>query len=842
MEDDITQLKEALSAVPPGEREGWIRQFIELVKQKGVAQLRANIYLPTLSADNFESAYRIVVGVMGWELERDTGQVSRAEQRQAFELIDHARKSFPFHQKVELEKLRKTPNNYPLSGTELVQWMLFHKLEAAEKKNESELLKANAGPHQQTLILRYLKSLIFHVGYKRPFRLIGGMTCFLYTFDVSQFEKMYDCLMQGVESEYSRDRYETNLRQHLRDHLDRVFKRFGHFLAIGDDNTPWKEFREVRSDLGSVAPSVELSLKLLLPWDSINRLPKDFGKENTAIPFFATHRKDWRVRSIVGRDRRRLLIDQELLDRIARALNCPPIYGNYFIPRFKKMNNPNTFPADLDQLPKPDDELVKEFRRRGEQHLKRLKRVEARTLFARVDDVRRGQVYDVQSSEPLHLSITPEDKVVEVFTLHGNEEVSLGAVVPDSFGVFDYPEAQRAKVSWGLPGGRKIVARLCPAPDAAIDESGLASKIDLFIDCKKTPFKELLLQPLDGLNINLKPGFPRPFPAALKLASAAILLFLAALFIVYSRGWINQEQANKDPLPVGNAPSGLNPGGGPTPDVAGANQNLQLTAPPQESHGGPPADAPDKESSAQNHLKSKPPADKYKPTDRRQRETPARDHDGPSRYDAELMLKDSVSPERQKDALAALNSPEDLRVDRGVVVPASIGSEGTRGVGSASASLSASPNGTYVKSYRPVLRWSPLDEARTYMVSLWDSKDRLIDSGQPSQPTWQTSMQLAPDEFYRWEVEAKDAAGQTLSPVVKGAFSTLTARRKEEVERDEQRYARSHLLLGITYFKAGLLDEADRELKLLAAANPNSTKAKRLLRRVQSSRTAGRRR
>src|SRR5207248_8675962 len=130
----------------------------------------------------------------GWELERATNQIKVVNQRQALELIDGARKSFPFYQKIELEKLRKTPSNYPLSGTELVQWMLFHKLEAAEKRDERELLKANASPHQQTLVLRYLKSLLFHVGYKRPFRLIGGITSFLYNFDVFEFEKMYDCL------------------------------------------------------------------------------------------------------------------------------------------------------------------------------------------------------------------------------------------------------------------------------------------------------------------------------------------------------------------------------------------------------------------------------------------------------------------------------------------------------------------------------------------------------------------------------------------------------------------------------------------------------------------------
>jgi hypothetical protein len=813
MEDDLTQLKEALDGVPPEEREGWISQFIELVKQKGSGKLTSKIYLPTLSQENFENAYRIIAGVMGWELEQATNQIGAVNQRQALELIDSARKSFPFYQKIELEKLRKTPSNYPLSGAELVQWMLFHRLEAAEKRDESELLKANASPHQQTLVLRYLKSLIFHVGYKRPFRLIGGITCLLYTFDVFEFEKVYDCLTQGKENEYTKDRYETNLRQHIRDHLTHVFKRFRHFLAVGDDNTPWREFKEIRSDVQSVAPSVEQSLKLLLPWDSINRLPENFGKENTAIPFFANRKTDWRGRSIVGRDRRRLLVDQELLDRIAGALKCPPIFGNYFIPRFKKMNKPKTFPSGLDQLPKPDHELVEEFERRGEQHVKRLKQLNARTLFVRVDDERRGQVYDVREKEPLHLSITAEDKVIEIFTRCGNEEVSLGAVVPDAFGVFDYPEAQRAKVSWHLPNGRKIITRLSPAPDALVNESGLASKIDLFITCKNVPFRDLLFWPLGKSRINFTSIFPVRLTPVLKWVAASVILFLAILFIVQLRKEANRDKADRQTPRLENSPLNSNSGSTPTPEVAGANQNRPNTVPSPEVPVGPSNPPPQKGVTAQKPQRLNPPSDD------------------------ELIKKDSIPLEEADAALAVLNVPTNLQLDRGVIVPTPLGSEDTRGAANTGGNFSAFPNGTYVKTDRPVLRWSPLDKAQTYVVSVWDSKDRLVDKGQPSRPTWQTSKSLAHDEFYRWEVEAKDTSGQTLPHVIKGAFSTLTAKHKEEVERDEKRYAQSHLLLGITYFKAGLLDDADREFKLLVAANPSSTNARSLLRRVQEART-----
>jgi hypothetical protein len=813
MNEDLKQLEEALKARPAEEREGLLSQLIELVKQagKGIAKLKADISLPTVSHENFESAYQLIVGVMGWELELATNQVSPDRQRQALELIDRARKSFPFHQKIELENFRKTKSNYPLTGSELVQWMLFNNLEALEKKNEKELTNIHQRPHEQALVLRYLKFLLFNVGYKKPFRLVGGITGFLYNYNTNEFAKVYECLMQSKDGEFKKKRYDKNLRQHIRDHLTHVLNRFGPFLALGEAEPHWKDFKEVRSENSSISSYVEQSLKLLLPWDSVNRLPDSFSRQNTSIPFFAARKNDWFARSVAGRDRRRLLVDQNLLDQIANALDCPPIYGNYFIPRFKKMNKPNTFPSQLDQLPKPNGNLFTEFDRLGEQHLKRLKQLDPQKLFVRVADEQHGDIYEINKEEQLHLSITVANKVIEFFAHCDGEEVGLGAIVPDAFGAFDYPEAQRAKVLWQLPNGRKIITKLRPAPDALVDESGVASRIDLFINYKKEAFFNFTpwsgSSPLSNLRSLLS---ARSFPAPRWLSFPLIAVIAIVLIVVHFRKNSNSRKAYTPPSQIEIVPSNSNAGALPTPDVAVTNRN-SAPAPPKFPR------APSNKVPGAGDMAQKP-----------QRVNPASDD--------ELIKRDFIPLEKQEEALAMLNAPKNLQLNKSISIPAPLGSEDTRGVENANSNFSASPNGTYVKSYQPVLHWTPPANAKTYVVSLWNSKDRLIAQGQTSESGWMVNKQLVPDEFYRWEIEAKDASGQSLPFVIKGAFSTLGVQQNQAVGRDEKRYSRSHLLLGLTYFKAGLLDDAEQELRLLVSENPKSKKARSLLRRVQALR------
>jgi hypothetical protein len=67
-------------------------------------------------------------------------------------------------------------------------------------------------------------------------------------------------------------------------------------------------------------------------------------------------------------------------------------------------------------------------------------------------------------------------------------------------------------------------------------------------------------------------------------------------------------------------------------------------------------------------------------------------------------------------------------------------------------------------------------------------------------------------------------------------FKVLEQSQAEALERAKQAYGHSHLLLGILYAQAGLLDNAEQEFQALSEANPRSRVAQTLLHSVKALR------
>jgi hypothetical protein len=72
-----------------------------------------------------------------------------------------------------------------------------------------------------------------------------------------------------------------------------------------------------------------------------------------------------------------------------------------------------------------------------------------------------------------------------------------------------------------------------------------------------------------------------------------------------------------------------------------------------------------------------------------------------------------------------------------------------------------------------------------------------------------------------------------VAPSPKAQFKILEAEKLLELTRLKQHTPISHLALGITYARFGLLAEAEEQLQILARENPNSPVPTRLLRTVQ---------
>lgn len=147
------------------------------------------------------------------------------------------------------------------------------------------------------------------------------------------------------------------------------------------------------------------------------------------------------------------------------------------------------------------------------------------------------------------------------------------------------------------------------------------------------------------------------------------------------------------------------------------------------------------------------------------------------------------------------------------------------------------PVGVAVAHSRPTLRWQALDGADSYTVSVFDSDfNRVATSGPQGATTWTPPLSLRPGNVYSWEVTAARAGQEIRSPVApapRAQFKVVEAGQFDEIAGVRKQSPRSHLALGIVYARAGLLDEAEREFRLLVKNNPGSRVAKRLLRTVE---------
>ncbi len=140
---------------------------------------------------------------------------------------------------------------------------------------------------------------------------------------------------------------------------------------------------------------------------------------------------------------------------------------------------------------------------------------------------------------------------------------------------------------------------------------------------------------------------------------------------------------------------------------------------------------------------------------------------------------------------------------------------------------------------RPTLRWRALAGAASYEVEIFDERfDSVLKSERLTETSWRLPKALARGRVYNWQVRAvKDdqefKAPQPPAPLAR--FRVVTNKEAAEIEQARANFASSHLLLGKLYAEAGLLDEAERELRTLEKANPESEIVRRLLGELRRS-------
>jgi len=147
------------------------------------------------------------------------------------------------------------------------------------------------------------------------------------------------------------------------------------------------------------------------------------------------------------------------------------------------------------------------------------------------------------------------------------------------------------------------------------------------------------------------------------------------------------------------------------------------------------------------------------------------------------------------------------------------------------------PAGVVLMSDRPAFRWSRLEGATGYLVEVYDEQfKRVMASPELTTLSWSATQSLSRGQIYSWQVKAvKDGQEVTVPrpPAPQAKFRVVDQGSFNEISRAKRAYGSSHLTLALLYAKAGLLNEAEQELRLLQRANPQSEIVRKLLRQVR---------
>jgi hypothetical protein len=85
---------------------------------------------------------------------------------------------------------------------------------------------------------------------------------------------------------------------------------------------------------------------------------------------------------------------------------------------------------------------------------------------------------------------------------------------------------------------------------------------------------------------------------------------------------------------------------------------------------------------------------------------------------------------------------------------------------------------------------------------------------------------LARGRIYSWQVVARTPSGEVKAPSTREGevrFQVISPEVATALAQASSEHKQDHLLLGLLYAAAGLLDEAEAELRALAAADPASS-------------------
>lgn len=141
---------------------------------------------------------------------------------------------------------------------------------------------------------------------------------------------------------------------------------------------------------------------------------------------------------------------------------------------------------------------------------------------------------------------------------------------------------------------------------------------------------------------------------------------------------------------------------------------------------------------------------------------------------------------------------------------------------------------TLVRSLTPRFHWTSRERADSYEVFIYDEAFNPIDSSGPIRTTWWRNRKpLERGRLYRWMVTAEMDGKEIFAAPPRGAaFQVIEQAELIDVQQ-KLRGANSPAVRGLIYAEAGLLDEAEIELRKYVESRPFDKQAKQLVKTIR---------
>ena len=146
------------------------------------------------------------------------------------------------------------------------------------------------------------------------------------------------------------------------------------------------------------------------------------------------------------------------------------------------------------------------------------------------------------------------------------------------------------------------------------------------------------------------------------------------------------------------------------------------------------------------------------------------------------------------------------------------------------------PYSTVISDDRPTFRWTSLSGASHYTVSVYDTNLNLIKTSEPLTDTqWAIPNQLERGVIYTWVVTAIKDGKEVLAPTLPARAEFKIIEKSELIKLNSRvRQIQSAAARGVLYARAGLLDDAEQQLRVHLSLHPADETAMNLLRTIKS--------